>query len=121
MKKTIGQLLRTVQFLAVLLLCACSPDDFQVESADLDGTWYASDGFYYIFNADASGRCQDVDGYGLDFNWELNDKELTLNYIQNGSIPKPAKEIYHITEFSADMMEAHEIAFPDESVRFYKQ
>ena len=106
---------------SIFLLCGCQKDDEGPKAELLAGTWFASDGFYYIFHPDNTGRCQDEDEYGLDFEWNLTDDELEIRYKSNGQIDKPGTEIYVIVRLSDNYMRAYEIAFPDIPITFDKQ
>ena len=117
MKNTVSRVI----FVLSAVLMAFSGCQKEGPSAEmLEGTWYASDDYYYIFNYDNTGRCQDADKFGLDFEWTLTGDELEITYKPNGSIPKPGTEIYKIVRMSDGYMRVYEVTLPDIPITFEK-
>jgi len=108
----------------LVLFCTCTGTDEPVGKIDVSllyGTWQASDGYTYIFNEDNTGRRHDYSGHGFDTDWNLADDELTIKYLSNGSGFVSLTEVYVITRLTGASMEAYEMTFPDETVKFDKR
>ena len=107
-------------FSAVALLFAgCKKD---VDEDNLIGRWRCeNDGYYYTFLDDGSGRCADSRDRGLNFSWDLDRDNLTINYSSNGDLPKPGREEWIIKKLTSTYMEAYEVGLADITYKFEKQ
>lgn len=109
--------------LFISILCVfsgCSKDkDISVE--DLYGRWKATDGYYYTFNDDFSGRTFDDDDNGFDFSWTINGSELSLRIMGNGSTDKVVYQVFDIKSLKDSKMICVDIREPGVDITFTRQ
>lgn len=104
----------------LLVLAGCSKDD-KISQEDLYGRWKATDGYFYTFNEDLTGRTFDSDNDGFDFTWTLTDKELALRLMGNGQTDKVAYLVFDIKSLDGSKMVCVDIYEPGTNITFTRQ
>lgn len=112
--------LSALLLVTILVFSGCSKKA-SVSEEDLYGRWKATDGYFYIFNEDLSGRTSDADDEGFDFTWKLTDNELTLRILGNGQTDKVAYMVFDIKSLDGNRMVCVDINEPGTDITFTRQ
>lgn len=106
--------------LSAVVSCTPASKGEEFDEALIYGVWSCSDGYYYDFGGDHSGRSYDDRDKGLDFVWSLDGDELQIIF-KGSDTGVSAPKNYVITTLSINVLKCYDITDKSETLTFQKQ
>lgn len=103
----------------VLLLFSACGQEKEINEELLYGTWNGSGTMQYYFDQDYTGWRGDEEGR-KNYDWSLNDDELTLKFRNSGSTSMIVTKVYIIDQLTETALKMHEREYESNTISLKK-